>query len=460
MRLGFTALVVAALLGMAPASGAAEWQAGTARVKITPEKPIWMSGFASRKAPSDGVLHDIWAKALALRDPNGRTGVMVTMDVCGIDRDLSNRIRDAIHKAHGLDRAAIVLSCSHTHCGPVLGRNLLGMYPLEDSHREEIARYTEWFGTAIIDVADQAIKALTPATLGWGQGHCNFAVNRRNNVQAQAAALRNNLALEGPNDHDVPVLAVRDANGGLKAVVCVYACHCTSLAISQINGDYAGFAQLALEAKNPGAQAMFVAGCGADQNALPRSTVEIAQKYGNQLADAVSQVLASPLHPITGAWSQSYEEIPLAFGEIPDRNAWEKDLESPVLATRNRAKAMLATLDRGETIPKTYPYPIQLWRLGPDLDWVFLGGEVTVGYALRLKRNLGTSRTFVSGYCNDVMAYIPTKVVLNEGGYEGGGAMVYYGQPTAWSDQVEDHIVGTLRKLVAKSGPHPAITAP
>jgi hypothetical protein len=455
MRVGWSLLALA-LLGFAPAARAAGWQAGAARAAITPEGPIWMAGYGSRTRPSEGALHDLWAKALALRDPSGRVGVLVTLDVCGIDRELSNRIRDAIGKAHGLDRAAIVLACSHTHCGPVLGTNLIGMYPLDETQLATVAQYAERFERTVVDVVGKAIGALAPATLAWGQGRCEFAVNRRNNDQAKAAELRDALALEGPVDHDVPVLAVRDGAGALKAVVAQYACHCTVLPINRLNGDYAGFAQIALEARHPGAQAMFVAGCGADQNPLPRGTIAHAERYGNRLADAVDEVLAGALRPVVGAWSQSYEEIPLAFGAIPDRAAWAKEAQSPTLAVRNRAKAMLATLEKGESLPTTYPYPVQLWRLGPDLDWIFLGGEVTVGYALRLKRNLGSSRTFVAAYCNDVMAYIPTKVVLDEGGYEGGGAMVYYGQPAPWSGRVEEQIVGAVRRLVAASGPHPA----
>jgi hypothetical protein len=89
------------------------------------------------------------------------------------------------------------------------------------------------------------------------------------------------------------------------------------------------------------------------------------------------------------------------------------------------------------------------WRLG-DLTWIFLGGEVVVDYSLRLKRNLGTSNTWVSSYCNDVMAYIPSLRVLKEGGYEGDRSMIYYGQPTTWSDRVEDEIVAAIRRIVRR----------
>ena len=64
-------------------------KAGVGRVEITPEGPIWMSGYAARTKPAEGKLHDLWAKALVLEDPDGRRGVLVTMDLVGIPRDLS-----------------------------------------------------------------------------------------------------------------------------------------------------------------------------------------------------------------------------------------------------------------------------------------------------------------------------------------------------------------------------------
>src|SRR4051812_15092729 len=76
------------LLRVASVSAAEDWQAGVARVKITPDQPMWLSGKQQRNRPAQGMLHDLWAKALALQDPAGQRAVLITMDLVGIDRDL------------------------------------------------------------------------------------------------------------------------------------------------------------------------------------------------------------------------------------------------------------------------------------------------------------------------------------------------------------------------------------
>ena len=80
-----------------------------------------------------------------------------------------------------------------------------------------------------------------------------------------------------------------------------------------------------------------------------------------------------------------------------------------------------------------------------------VGGEVVIDYALRLKTELGDDKVkgtniWVAGFSNDVMAYIPSLRVLKEGGYEGGGAMIYYGLPTVWAPEVEENVVGEVHR--------------
>ena len=143
-----------------------------------------------------------------------------------------------------------------------------------------------------------------------------------------------------------------------------------------------------------------------------------------------------------------------------DRSAGRAAMAS-LLAQRERPTAVLvdnnlagvgairALLDAGKPVPATYEYPIQVWRLGDGPTLVTLGGEVVVDYALRLKQQHGADKTWVAGYSNDVMAYIPSRRVLAEGGYEGGGAMVYYGLPSPWTPEVEETIVRAVDGLIA-----------
>lgn len=441
------AALVCTSAGTSPAR-AAHWKAGTGKVVITPRQSMWMAGYAARTKPSEGVLHDLWAKALVLQDPSGRQAVLVTLDLCGISRGLSNEIRDALKSEHGLDRAHIVLACSHTHTGPVVRENLITMYGLDDEQMRRVESYAQELKAGILKAVQDAMRNVERSDLFWDTGRADFAVNRRNNKEADVPKLRERLELQGPTDHDVPVLRVLGPGGQLKAVVFGYACHCTVLSFYKFSGDYAGFAQIALEQAHPGAQAMFVAGCGADQNPLPRRTVALAETYGKQLAESVERVLATSMRPVSGPLRTSYEEIDLAFGTMPTREQLEAERKSKQLTLANRARYLLHRLDTEGKLPRSYPYPVQVWTLGDELTWVLLGGEAVVDYSLRLKRNLGSSHTWVSSYCNDVMAYIPSLRVLREGGYEGATSMVPYGQPAPWSEQVEEDIVAAVGRGV------------
>src|SRR6185369_14553864 len=117
------------------------------------------------------------------------------------------------------------------------------------------------------------------------------------------------------------------------------------------------------------------------------------------------------------------------------------------------AQVNLARLDKGEPLPTKIAYPIQTWRFGHDLAMVFLAGEVVVDYALRLKKELDAEHLWVMAYANDAPCYIPSERVLKEGGYEGGGAMIYYDQPASFKPGLEEMIVGAVKGQVGKTFP-------
>ena len=432
-----------------PTSARAQWQAGVAQVEITPKQPVWMSGYAARDRPAEGKLHDLHAKALALDDGQGHKAVLVTMDLCGIDRDLAVRTCDRIAIHHGLSRAQIALNVSHTHTGPVVGNNLRSMYFLDEKQSKLVSDYTRELEDKLVQVAGDALRSMQPVRLEYAVGKATFAVNRRNNKEEEVPVLKQKNQLKGPVDHDLPVLAVRPmGDAGYMALVFGYACHATTLSFYQWSGDWPAFARIDLEKRFPGTSAFFLAGCGADQNPLPRRTVALADGYGKEAAFGVEQALKN-LTTVSGPLKTTYSEIAVPYAAVPTREQLDKDAASNDKYVANRAKMLLEKLEREAKLKPNYSnYPVQVWKFGEDLTLVLLGGEVVVDYSLRLKKELPEGKAWIAGYSNDVMAYIPSERVLKEGGYEGGGAMVYYGLPSPWGPGVEDRIVKEVHRLV------------
>lgn len=447
-------LINAMLIGCTVWSATADagWQAGVATANITPAHSMWMSGYGGRDHPSEGKLTDLWAKALVLQDGDGDRVVSVTLDLVGIDRPTELAIRTRIESDYGIPLANSALLCSHTHTGPVVGSNLKAMYSIDDEQWALVDAYAVKLIDDVVAAVGYAIDDLEPARLTWGTGETDFAVNRRNNREPDVPMLREQGLLKGPVDHDVPVLAVQ-CGDRLKTVVCGYACHATVLSFYQWSGDYPGFAQIALQEEHPGTTAMFWAGCGADQNPLPRRTPELAREYGQRLAAAVDKVLKGDMHVINGDLKTVYAEIDLNFASLPTREELEARLNSDDHFDVSFARHLLRKWDEDGGLSQTYPYPIQTWQLGDGPTWIKLGGEVVVDFSLRLKSELGPDNVWVAGYSNDVMAYIPSLRVLREGGYEGGGAMRYYGQPSPWGEDVEELIVAEVRRQVASLAP-------
>ena len=423
------------------------WKIGVSKVVITPEVPLWMAGYASRTKPAEGKLTELFAKCVLLEDADGRRAALVTLDLVGIDREFAADVCRAIEKQHQLPRAAVMLSTSHTHSGPVATKVLRPMYELVLSEEEQrkVDRYTRSLGEKIVQSVGEAIASLAPGTLLYSEAVATFAVNRRTNVEAEVPRLQASKSIQGPSDHRVPVILARGSDGATRAILLGYACHATTLSGYEWCADYPGFACELLEKEHPGAVALFWAGCGADQNPLPRRTVELARSYGAQLAAATSEALAKQQRVIQPQLSASYRTIDLGLTDLPTREMLEAALRGTNKYEQARAKSLLAILERGEPLPSTYPYPVQTWKLGNEVTWVALGGEVVVDYALRIAKEQPEKTLLITGYANDVMAYIPSLRVLKEGGYEGGGAMVYYGLPGRWADDVEEKIIAEVR---------------
>jgi neutral ceramidase len=438
---------LALLLGLlfAPPVMADGMKIGLGRVAITPSKPVWMAGYASRTEPGSGKLHDLWTKAMALEDAAGNKVVIVTADIIGFSLDMTDAVSKRIEDAYGIPRSNLLFNSSHTHCGPVVKNDGLHItYGLEGANEERAVEYTRELAEMVYRAIDASIKDLAPGTLSWGIGEAMFAKNRR---AYGTGGVSNDFNPIGPVDHDVPVLLAKGADGVVRGVLFGYACHNTTLSIQEFNGDYAGFAQLTVERAFPGATALFAQGCGGDQNPLPRRDVVLAEKYGTELGGAVSAVSNGQMTPVDGAISARYKVIPLTLSTPPTEAEVDGQLASQDVYIQRRAKKLKAIYAEKGALPTTLPYVVQVIKLGNDVQITALSGEVTVDYSLLIKYHYPRHKQFVMGYSNDCPAYIPSLRVLKEGGYEGGDSMVYYGVHGPWAPSIEEDIMKTIHEL-------------
>jgi hypothetical protein len=447
-----TCLVLAWLLFAISSSISAadpEWKAGLAQIKITPERPVLMSGYAARKKPYEKVATDLYVKVLILEDGQGQRAALVTSDLLGFPRDVAEPICERIGNSTGLTRAQILLNSSHTHTGPQVS---LKMPARDDPGEGEALRtieYTHSLQDKVVEVVERAAKKLEPAQLSWESGVAHFVMNRRE-FAPEGVILGANP--RGLADRSVPVLQVAAPDGTLRAIVFGAAVHNTTLRSDyyQICADYAGFAQTLLQEKHPGVQAMFMLGCAGDADPYPFGNMELARQHGTALGDEVARILGTKLRPVRGPLRIEFTRV-----ELPLQSDLSREQLKELAANKRSAKnfgatEMLALLDRGEKLPTHYTCPVTVWQFGGDLTLVGLSGEIVVDYVPLLEKALGANQLWIAAYCNDVFGYLPSARVLAEGGYETRG--LYSGGAGFFIPEAQEVLVRTVRELARKAG--------
>ncbi len=447
---------------------------GLASRDVTPDGPIWLSGYAARDHASERVAQRLVATAAAFADDAGERFVLVALDNCEVNRAFNEPVLAALKTKHGLSPDQVVIVSSHTHSGPCLAQVLPAMFRFQDAENERVEAYSAKLRETLIDVIGAAVADLRPARLESGKGWAGFAMNRRVFREDRVDFGENP---EGPVDEDVPVLrvcapaeaAVAEATVAGKrtarradetrAILFGYACHGTTVGGSQlpsdfyaVSADYMGHAREDIEAAFPGVRALYMTGFGGDANPSPRGSLALARRHGLELAGAVAGILARPLRPVRGPIRRAFARIDLLLAPAPDRARLDADAASKDPYVSARARAWLAILDAGKPLPTSVSLPLSVIRFGEDLTLFCMGGEVVVDYALRLKREFAHLNPWTIGYAFEVPCYIPSARILREGGYEADSSLIYYGIYGPFQGRIEEMIVAKFRELAVAIG--------
>jgi neutral ceramidase len=398
-------------------------QAGTAKVDITPAKPVMLAGYASRKELSQGIHDPLSARVVAFEQGGNRL-VLVSTDVIGFSGGTSATVRKAIVEACGLQPSELLLTAIHTHSAPSV--------TLGPSAHPNNVEYTKTLEGQLVAAVRQALAHMGPVQIAVGSGSSPVGVNRREVVQNAAGKSRVQLG-RNPSlltDREVQVLRVSRADtGGVLAVVFAYATHSTALGPRNylVSGDVHGLAEQFLE-KHLAGGVIAPAFAGASGNIDPWFRVlpkfETAKGWipepvlmGTMLGEEVAHVLDGIKKPSAGG---------------PIRTAFK----TLVLPGKPRAKAGAAG---GGKSPE---FNLTVGRVG-DVAVVGLGGEVFHEIGKAIKTASPFPHTLVITHCNGAAGYVPTKEAYPEGGYEVESS----GFAPAAAGRVVEEVLRLLREL-------------
>ena len=427
-----------------------QWQVGLADVDITPEEPIRMGGYGARVTPSEGVFDPLHAKAMAIEWSGGDRGVLITTDLIGVDAEFADVLCEAVEKATGLERRQIIINYSHTHAGPIFGIRYQQSWELSDEEVAVVSRYNDMLCSRLVELVTAALADLRPAELSWATGAASLAMNRRKPTDRGVVNAPNP---RGYVDRSVPVLRISDPAGRLRGVVFGYACHNTTLGGQNlmISANYAGFAQRYIERKKPGAQAMFLMGCGADANPYPRGTYELARQHGEALGGEVCRLLEEEwqeFEPVCGPLRIEFGHVDMPLEPQPPADELDAMREGGSYYAKV-AERIQSLIDSGKPWATHYRSPIAVWQFGDDLTLVRLSGEVISDYIRLCEDAIGPLKLWVAGYCADYFGYLASARVHREGGYEARDFITGFGYLDV---AVEEAVMSKVRELAERAG--------
>jgi neutral ceramidase len=374
-------------------------RAGIARIDITPEIPVMLYGYASRKTPSEGIHDHLFARAVAFEN-GGKRFVMVSTDIGSYTDTLYSVIRSSMMAKYGLKKSEFFLAAIHSHSSPVVSLDQKKMV-------ESNVKYTQSLQQKLLTVVGEALENLKPVNTGAGVGYSPVGSNRREMTSDGSITLGRNPY--GPTDKEVLVFKMTDPDGKPVGAIFDYATHATSLGPDNmlISGDVLGISEQFVE-QILGKEFISPVFAGASGNIDPwyrilpsfntengwiPETVLLGTMLGEEVVHVFRDIqTVSP----GGEISSAIETI-----ECPRKKLDEKDEELPALDQQN-----------------TVPVTITAAHIGKDVAFVSFNVEMLTEIGMAIKAGSPFKHTFIITHCNGSSGYLPLSALYKEGGYE------------------------------------------
>ncbi len=353
-------------------------QAGAAANKITPDKQVFLAGYASNRPNKGGVHDDIWARALVVQAGQERLAIVVC-DLLGLLRDDVQKIRQRVKS---VPPNRVMVLCTHVHSAPdTIG--LWGPTPLQSGRDPD---YMNFVIETVAKTVDEAASKLLPATVGFA----------KTNVEGVSY----NYRIEKILDTEAAVMQFRSkADGKVIATLTNFACHPEVLNNDQLTSDLCHWYYQVVESK-VGGVAIFANGAlgGMISPAEdPNSTAPKgrdwarAERFGTTIANRALEAIQKA--NFTDAVQLEHRETVYT---VPMEN------ENFKLALSAGVLPMGPSFADGKVTTESH-----LIRLG-DAVMFTMPGEVQPNIGILLKRLLAPygDPVFLFGIANDELGYI------------------------------------------------------
>ena len=455
--------------------------AGTGRRCVNPPPNIAHGGWGAQKhEQAEGIDMDLWATALALSD-GATQAIILDIDVQILTNQRADQIRAAVSKATGLPIPNIRACATHTHSGPVPYKSWIEKgYEMVEPWFDSLSR---WCAEAAVD----ALAGLQPVEARVGRGECHINSNRRCSTPRGERFLGVNP--DGPCDHEVIVLRCDSLKDQPVVTLVNYTCHGTIMGPANrlITPDFPGAMKRVVE-EAVGGRCIYLLGSAGDQGPVQgfQADPKVYRQFGAVLGHEAAKVALGlksipsamrfreiiPSGAPLGRYDSEFAPIGAQPVRVADREILvplreglpvKKAAGEKLGLWKEKLKAARERKDDAAITEATYMArraDIQL-RMADDFGgrtsagvrthFITFGDVALVGcnvepfceIGMAIKEQSPFPVTFMCGYTNGRMAYLPTAEEWHKGGYEVENSP--FAQGAAGTLQKE--IIATLRQM-------------
>lgn len=427
---------------------------GISVVDISPQKGVELCGYASRSEGNIGIHDKLFAKVLFVDNGISR-GAIISCDLIGIDFEIIKFVKDKIKEKIDIDPNSIMISCSHTHSGPVtIHNNGIG---LKDEN------YINFLKAQLIKSIEDAASELIPAEAFYCKDECNIGINRRGKIQE--GSIEPFPDPEGFVDNQVSsIVFYQNGNKKPAAILFNYGCHPTVGGYDNlyVSADFPGTACSFIENSfENNIIAFFTNGGAGNINPIVRGSFNAVNLNGDKLANSVLNSIRKPVKKLRDQISFNAEEVILPFEEVPDKTEFEKliikyndlldrSIKGSVEEKIYKANFAWAKKYLKETVANNLKeflkINLQILNIG-GIYFVGIPGEVFAETSAWIKKQF-MDEVIVLSYTNGNVGYLPIKDEITKGGYEVSEAFKYYDFPGRFSSRADENIKNVSIKLI------------